>query len=154
LDVREKFRLAKEQLRKYKGKALSFYRQPTYASWARDSSFNVDYMGGIETLRAWIRKLGNFSKVETISAKELLPLKGIVEDEESIGQKEMLDCRGIKHMGFQPHLIYDPEARAKTKLSPRAKHQVDLDIDSTGSVGSSAESWDCVLIEDPDNQYL
>ena len=73
LDVRAKLHRAKEQLRKYKEKARSFYRQLTFASWARDSVFHVGYMGGIKTFRAWVRKPKNFSKVDTISVGELLP---------------------------------------------------------------------------------
>ena len=154
LDMRAKFCRAKEQLRKYKEKARSFYRQLNFASWARDSGFSMGYMRGIETFRAWVRKPGNFSKVSTISIEELLPLKGIAEDAETIGQKKMPDCRGIKHMGFEPYLIYNLEARAEVKLPPRVEHPVDLDIESTGSMGSSVESWDCVPNENPNSQYL
>jgi hypothetical protein len=35
--------------------------------------FSVGYIGGIGTFWAWVRKLEEFSKVETISAEELLP---------------------------------------------------------------------------------
>jgi hypothetical protein len=45
---------AKEQLRKYKEKARSFYKQLTFASWARNSGFDVGYMEGIESLRSWV----------------------------------------------------------------------------------------------------
>jgi multidrug resistance efflux pump len=51
LSVRARLCRAKEQLCKYKGKAWSFYKQLTFASWARDSGFHVGYMGGIETFR-------------------------------------------------------------------------------------------------------
>ena len=47
LDVRARLRRAKEQLHKYKEKARSFYKQLTFASWARDSGFHVGYMGGM-----------------------------------------------------------------------------------------------------------
>ena len=116
--------------------------------------FSVGYLGGIETFRAWVRKPKNFSKVETIYAKELLPSKEIAKDAQTIEEEEMLDCRGIKYVGFKPHLIYNPKARAEPKLPPRAKRKADSDVDSTGSVGSSTESWDCVPIEDQDSQYL
>jgi chromosome segregation ATPase len=85
LDVRAKLRWAKEQLRKYKENARSFYRQLTFASWAQDSGFSVGYMGGIETFRAWVKKPRNFSKVDTVSVEELLPLKGMAEDALTIG---------------------------------------------------------------------
>jgi hypothetical protein len=91
--------------------------------------------------------------VDTISTEEL-PLRGIAEDMLTIGQKEMPDCKGIKRMGFELHLIYDPEAQAATELPPRAEHQVDSDINSMGSVGSSIESWDRVPNMDPNSQYL
>ena len=71
-------------MRKYKEKARSFYRQHTFASWARDSGFGVRYLGGIETIQAWVRKPKNFSKVETISAEELLPSNEITEDAQII----------------------------------------------------------------------
>jgi hypothetical protein len=92
--------------------------------------------------------------VDTVSVEELLPLKGIAEDALAIRQEEMPDCRGIKRMGFEPHLIYNPEAQAAVELPLRAERQADSDIDSTGSVGSSAESWDHVPNTDPNNQYL
>jgi hypothetical protein len=78
--------------------------------------------------------------VDKVSVEELLPLKGIAEDALSIGQEEMPDCKGIKCMGFDPHLIYDSEAQAVAQLSPRAEHQANSDVDSTGSMNSSAES--------------
>jgi hypothetical protein len=99
----------------------------------------------LKPFEAWVRKPGNFLKVDTVYVEELLPLKGIAEDALAIGQEEMPDCRGIKHMGFEPHLLYDPEARAAARLSPRVERQADLDVDSIGSVGSFAESWDAFL---------
>ena len=84
LEVRVKFCRPKEQLCKYKEEARSFYRQLTFASWAQDLSFSVGHMGGIETFWAWVRKIGNFSKVETIYAEELLPLKDFTEDAQTI----------------------------------------------------------------------
>ena len=54
-------------------------------------------------------------------------------------------------MGFKPHLIYDLKAWAEAKLPPRAEQKADSDIEFTGSVGSSAESWDRAPIEDPNN---
>jgi hypothetical protein len=140
--MRARLRRAKEHLHKYKEKARSFYRQLTFASWARDSSFHMGYMEGIETLRAWVQKPGNFPRVDKVAIEELLPLKRIVENMLSIGQEEMPDCRGIRRMGFDPHLIYNHEARAAAKLSPRIERRVDSDIDSTGSVNSSTELWD------------
>jgi hypothetical protein len=55
LDVREKFRRAKERLRKYKEKARSFYKQLTFASWGRDAGFNAGYLEGDECqmVRIW-----------------------------------------------------------------------------------------------------
>jgi hypothetical protein len=140
--TRARLRRAKEQLHKYKEKARSFYRQLTFASWARDSGFHMGYMEGIETLRAWVQKPGNFSRVDKVALEELLPPKRIVENMLFIRQEEMPDCRGTRCMGFDPHLIYNHEARAAAKLSPRIECQVDSDIDSTGSMNSSAESWD------------
>jgi hypothetical protein len=142
LSMRARLHLAKEQLHKYKEKARNFYKQFTFASWARDSGFHMGYIGGIETLRVWVQKPGNFSRVDKVAVKELLPPKRIVEDVLLIGQKEMPDCRGIRCMGFDPHLIYNSKARAAAGLSPRAERRVDSDVDSTSSVNSSAESWD------------
>jgi hypothetical protein len=88
-------------------------------------------MGGIETFQAWVKKPRNFSKVDIVSVEELLPLKGMVKDALTIGQKEMPDCRGIKCIRFEPHLIYDLGARAAAELPPRAERQADSDIDST-----------------------
>jgi chromosome segregation ATPase len=48
--TRTHLRRAKDQLHKYKEKARSFYKQLTFASWARDSGFHLGYMEGIETL--------------------------------------------------------------------------------------------------------
>jgi hypothetical protein len=95
----------------------------------------VGYMGGIETFQAFVRKPENFLKEDTVYVEELLPLKGIAEDALAIGQEEMPDCRGIKHMGFEPHLLYDPEARAAARLSPRVERQADSDVDSIISMG-------------------
>ena len=81
-----------------------------------------------------------------------MPLKGIAEDALSIGQEEMPNCRGIKRMGFELHLIYDPEARATAEFSPRVECQADSDIDSMGSVNSFAESWDFIRNQDLNNQ--
>jgi hypothetical protein len=108
--VRAKFRRAKERLCKYKEKTRRFYRQLTFASWGRDTSFSAGYLVGIETFRAWVRKPRNFSKVETVSGEALLPSKDIVEDAQTIGQEEMPDCRGIKYTRFKPYLIYVPKA--------------------------------------------
>jgi chromosome segregation ATPase len=63
-DLKTRLHRAKEQLRKYKEKARSFYKQLTFASWARDSGFHVGYMEGIESLRSWVQKPGNFPKVD------------------------------------------------------------------------------------------
>jgi hypothetical protein len=133
---------AKKQLRRYKEKARSFYKQLTFASWARDSSFHVGYMEGIESLRSWVQKPGNFPKVGAVSVEELLPTNKIVENLLLIGQEEMPDCRGIKEMGFDPHLLYNREALALVKSSCETEHQGDSQADSSGSVNSSVESWD------------
>ena len=152
LDVRARLRRAKKQLHKYKEKGWSFYKQLTFASWARDLGFHVGYMGGIETFWAWVKKPENFSKVDKVFVEELLPLKGIAEDALSIEQEEMPNCKGIKRMGFKPHLIYDLEAQAVAWLSPRIERQADSDVDSTRSMNSSVESWDCVHDKDLNNQ--
>jgi hypothetical protein len=106
-------------------------------------------MEGRETLRAWVQKLGNFPRMDKVAVEELLPLKRIVENMLFIGQEEMPDCRGIKHMGFDPHLIYNREARVAAKLSPRVERRVDSDTDSIGLVNSSTESWDNLPDKDP-----
>lgn len=56
-------------------------------------------------------------------------------------------------MGFQPHLIYDPQTRVEEKLPPRVERKEDLNIDSTRLVGSSVESWDHALVEDINELY-
>jgi hypothetical protein len=152
--LRIKFHLAKEQLCKYKKKAWNFYRQLTIASWGRYAGFGVGYIKGFKTFQEWVKKPGNFSKVETITPEDILSSKEIALEAQAIGQEEMLDCRGIKYIGFKPHLIYYPKARAEAKLPPIAKCKEDSDIDSTKSVGSSIESWDRVSEEDFDNLYL
>jgi hypothetical protein len=88
-------------------------------------------LGGIETFQAWVRKPINFSKVETVSIEELLPSKGLVDDAQTIGQEEMPNYKGIKYMGFKPHLINDPKAQAEAKLPPKVECKEDSDIDST-----------------------
>jgi hypothetical protein len=133
---------AKGQLRKYKEKARSFYKQLTFASWARDLGFHVGYMEGIESLRSWVQKPGNFPKVDAVSVEELLPSNEIVENMLLIGQEEMPDCRGIKDMGFEPHPLYDREASTSTKAFGKEDPQGDSPVDSSGSVNSSVESWD------------
>jgi hypothetical protein len=133
---------AKEQLRKYKEKARSFYKQLTFASWARDSGFHVGYMEGIESLRSWVQKLGNFPKVDAVSVEELFPSNKIVENMLLIGHAEMPDCRGIKDMGFDPHLLYNRETSAEAKISHEGERQEDSQADSAGSINSSIESWD------------
>jgi hypothetical protein len=118
---------AKEQLRKYKEKARSFYKQLTFASWARNSGFDVGYMEGIESLQSWVQKSGNFPKVDAVSVEELLPPNRIVENMLLIGQEEMPDCRGIKDMGFDPisYIIVKPQPQRKflTKENTRETHK-------------------------------
>jgi hypothetical protein len=70
----------------------------------------MGYMGGIETLRAWVQKPSSFSRVDKVAVEELLPPKRIDEDALFIRHEEMPDCRGIRRMGFDLHLIYNPEA--------------------------------------------
>jgi hypothetical protein len=77
----------------------------------------VGYMEGIESLWSWVQKPGNFPKVDAVSVEELLPSNKIVENVLLIGQEEMPDCRGIKDMGFDPHLLYNREASALVKIS-------------------------------------
>jgi hypothetical protein len=99
-------------------------------------------MGGFESFREWIKKPGNFLKVETVSPEDVIPFKKAVLNVLSIGQEEMLDCRGIKSMGFKPHLVYSPEAWSRAHLPPRVECLEDSDVDSMKSVNSSTESWD------------
>jgi hypothetical protein len=99
-------------------------------------------MEGIESLRSWVQKPGNFPKVDAVSVEELLPSNKIVENMLLIGQEEMPDCRGIKNMGFDPHLLYNREALASAKVSSEKERQRDSQADSSGSVNSSVESWD------------
>jgi hypothetical protein len=141
-DLKTRLHRAKEQLRKYKEKARSFYKQLTFASWARESGFHVGYMEGIESLRSWVQKPGNFPKVDAVSVEELLPPNRIVENMLLIGQEEMPDCRGIKDMGFDPHLLYNREVIASAKISHKGERQGDSQADSSGSMNSSIESWD------------
>jgi hypothetical protein len=61
-----------------------------------------------------------------VSVEELLPPNRIVENMLLIGQKEMPDCRGIKDMGFDPHLLYNREASAKAKISHGGERQGDF----------------------------
>jgi hypothetical protein len=97
-------------------------------------------MEGIEFLRAWVQKPGNFPKVDKVSVEELLPPNRIVENMLLIGQEEMPDCRGIKDMGFDPHFLYNREAQAKAKISHEGERQGDSEADSTWTINSSAES--------------
>jgi hypothetical protein len=112
---------AKGQLHKYKENARSFYKQLT---------------------SAWVQKPGNFPKVGAVSVEELLPSNEIVENMLLIGQEEMPDCRGIKDMGFDPHLLYNRDASTSAKASCEEERQGDSPADSSGSVNSSVESWD------------
>jgi hypothetical protein len=105
-----------------------------------------------ETFRDWVKKPGNFLRVDTISPKDVAPLKKVISNVASVGQKEMPDCWGIKCMGFRPHLVYDPKARSQARLPPRVDCQEDSDVDSTQSINSSTESWD--RLEDGDELYL
>jgi hypothetical protein len=99
-------------------------------------------MEGIESLRSWVQKPGNFPKVDAVSVEELLPSNKIVENMLLIGQEKMPDCRGIKDMGFNPHLLYNREASTSAKVSCEKERQGDSQADSSGSVNSSVESWD------------
>jgi hypothetical protein len=72
----------------------------------------------------------------------------------TIGQEEMPDYKGIRYIGFKLHLIYGPKAWVEAKLPPRAECKEDSNINSTGSMCSSAESWDSAPTEDLDGQYL
>jgi hypothetical protein len=110
------------------------------------------YIGGFESFREWVKKLGNFFKVETVSPQDVAPFKRAIANVVSIGQEKMPDCRGIKRMGFKPHLVYNPEAWSQARLPPRVECQEDLDVDSTKSVNSSTESWDHA--EDSNELYL
>jgi hypothetical protein len=55
----------------------------------------MGYMEGIETLRAWVQKPNNFSRVDKVAVEELLPPKRVAENVLFIRQKEIPDCRGI-----------------------------------------------------------
>jgi hypothetical protein len=114
--------------------------------------FSMGYLGGFETLRDWVKKPGNFLKIDIISPKDVAPLKKVISNIASIGRREMPDCRGIKCMGFRPYLIYDSKAQSQAQLPPRVDHPNKLDVDSTQSVNSSIESWD--RREDDDELYL
>jgi hypothetical protein len=46
--MRTRLRQIEDQLHKYKEKAQSFYKQLTFASWARDSGFHLGYMERID----------------------------------------------------------------------------------------------------------
>jgi hypothetical protein len=83
-----------------------------------------------------------------VAVEDLLSPKGVIDTLLSIRQEEMPDCRGIKHMGFDPHHVYDHEVQTTTRASPRVEHQTDMDTDSVGSMNSSAESWEDHLDED------
>jgi hypothetical protein len=111
----------------------------------------MGYLGGFETLRDWVRKPGNFLKIDTISPKDVAPLKEVISNVSSVGRREIPDCQGIKRMGFRPHLIYDSEARFRAQLPPRIDRPEESDVDSTQSINSSAESWD--RQEDGDELY-
>jgi hypothetical protein len=151
LAVKTKFRKAKDKLREYKTKARSFYWQLSFASWGRDTGFYMGYLGGFETLKDWVRKPENIPKIDTISSKDVAPLKQAISKVSSVGRKEMPDCRRIKRMGFRPHLIYDPETRSRAQLPPRVDRPEESDVDSVRSVTSSTESWD--RPEDGDELY-
>jgi hypothetical protein len=99
-------------------------------------------MEGIESLRSWVQKPGNFPKVDAVSVEELLPPNRIVENMLLIGQEEMPDCRGIKDMGSDPHLLYNFEVTASAKISHEGERQGDSRANSSGSMNSSIESWD------------
>jgi hypothetical protein len=81
-----------------------------------------------------------------------VPLKKAISSVSSVGQREMSDYRGIKCMGFRPHLLYDSDARFQAQLPPRVDRQEGSDVDSTQSVSSSTESWD--RLKDSDDLYL
>jgi hypothetical protein len=119
LIIKMKFRKANEKLQVYKTKARSFYRQLSFASWGRDTGFYMGYLGGFETLKDWVKKPGNFLKIDSIFPKDVAPLKKMISNVSSIGQREMPDCQGIKRIGFRLHLMYDPEARSRAQLPPR-----------------------------------
>ena len=55
----------------------------------------MGYIGGIETFRAWVKKLKNFSKVDKVSIEELLPLKGIADDTCPSGKKRCMIVEGL-----------------------------------------------------------
>jgi hypothetical protein len=152
LAMKTKFRKAKEKLREYKTKARSFYRQLSFASWGRDVGFYMGYVGGFETLRDWVKKPENIPRIDTILPRDIAPLKQAISKVSSIGQKEMPDCRGIKRMGFRPHLIYDPETRSRAQLPPKVDHPEESNVDSVQSINSSIESWDHQ--ENGDELYL
>jgi hypothetical protein len=102
----------------------------------------MGYIGGFESFREWFKKPGNFLKVETVAPEDITPFKKAVLNVLSIDQEEMPDCRGIKCMGFKPHLVYRPKAWSQARLPHRAECQEDSDVDSTKSVNSSTEPWD------------
>jgi hypothetical protein len=111
----------------------------------------MGYLGGFETLRDWVKKPENVPKIDIISPRDVAPLKQAISKVSSVGRKEMPDYRGIKRMGFRPHLIYDPETRSRAQLPPKVDRPEESDIDSVQSVNSSIESWD--RLEDGDELY-
>jgi hypothetical protein len=49
----------------------------------------MGYMGGFESFREWVKKPGNFLKVETVSSQDVVPFKRAITNVVSIGQEEM-----------------------------------------------------------------
>jgi hypothetical protein len=73
----------------------------------------MGYIGGFESFREWVKKPGNFLKVETVSPQDVAPFKRAIANVVSIGQEEMPDCQGLKCMRFKPHLVYNQEPLPK-----------------------------------------
>ncbi|XP_059459492.1 uncharacterized protein LOC132189035 [Corylus avellana] len=138
-----KFCRAKEQVCRYKGKARIFYKQLSFASWARDSGWGLGYITGFETFRDWVKNPSNLINLYTVNAEDVPPAEQAIEEVASIGQKEMPDCKGITFFG------YNPFARSEVVGHPEAKEHLEPeehsdDNDSSKSVYVSEEEWDFV----------
>jgi hypothetical protein len=116
LAMKMKFRKAKEKLCEYKNEGSEFLPVAKFCFLGTRYGIFYGLSKRVLDFQRMGQKAGKFSQSRYHFPQRCCPLKKVISNVSSIGQREIPDYRGIKCMGFRPHLIYDSEARFQAQL--------------------------------------